>query len=71
MLNLVVHVANMSQDSLLGVAAPCLLNVPGIKSRAGSTRPPVQWGTCFDVLLTVHLGTILVINQLDAQNLVL
>ena len=25
----------------------------------------------FDVLLTVHLSTILVINQLDAQNLVL
>ena len=26
---------------------------------------------CFDVLLTVHLSIILVINQLDAQNLVL
>jgi len=25
----------------------------------------------YDVLLTVHLSTILVINQLDAQNLVL
>ena len=27
--------------------------------------------TNFDVLLTVHLSIILVINQLDAQNLVL
>jgi len=27
--------------------------------------------TNFDVLLTVHLSTILVINQLNAQNLVL
>jgi len=26
---------------------------------------------CFDVLLTVHLSTILVINQLESQNLVL
>ena len=26
---------------------------------------------CFDVLLTVHLSIILVINQLNAQNLVL
>ena len=45
MLNLVVHVVNMSQDSLLGLAAPCLLNVPGIESRPGPTRPPIQWGT--------------------------
>jgi len=62
---------NMSRDSLLGLAAPCLLDVNGIESRAGSTRPPIQWGTCSDILLTVHLSTVIVINQLDAQNLAL
>jgi len=30
-----------------------------------------KWGALFDVLLTVHLSIILVINQLDAQILVL
>jgi len=30
-----------------------------------------QTHTCFDVLLTLHLSIILVINQLNAQNLVL
>ena len=29
------------------------------------------WALFFDVLLTVHLSIILVINQLDAQNLLL
>jgi len=33
-------------------------------------QPTVQ-STFFDVLLTVHLSIILVINHLDAQNLVL
>ena len=30
-----------------------------------------DWWTNFDVLLTVHLSIILLINQLNAQNLVL
>jgi len=45
MLNLVVHIVIISQDSLLGLAAPCVLNVPGIETRAGPTLPPVQWVT--------------------------
>jgi len=31
----------------------------------------VDFMSCFDVLLTVHLSIISVINQLNAQNLVL
>jgi len=31
----------------------------------------IPYLTFFDVMLTVHLSIILVINQLDAQNLVL
>jgi len=38
--------------------------------RAARLRSFVYWQS-FDVLLTVHLSIILVINQLDAQNLVL
>jgi len=34
-------------------------------------KPPILRGTNFDVLLTVHLSIILVINQLNAQILVL
>ena len=36
MLNPVVHIVIMSQDSILCIEAPCGLNVPGIDSRGGS-----------------------------------
>jgi len=41
------------------------------KVKRESQKPYGLQTSNFDVLLTVHLSIILVINQLDAQNLVL
>jgi len=42
-----------------------------VKSLNDNVANEKQWNPDFDVLLTVHLSIILVINQLDAQNLLL